>query len=100
MNLRKEAKGRECQARIPNICNRNPETTVLCHTNNLPLVGAGVGLKPNDVFAFWGCSACHDLLDKRNRATVFGDWQLEIWEYEAILRTQKILIDEGKLWTS
>ncbi len=31
-NLRKEARGRECQVRIYGICNGNPETTVLAHT--------------------------------------------------------------------
>ncbi|VEI70653.1 82 prophage-derived uncharacterized protein ybcO [Serratia quinivorans] len=30
-NLRKEAKGRDCQVRMPGICNFNPETTVLAH---------------------------------------------------------------------
>ena len=30
-NLRKEARGRECQVRIYGICNGNPETTVLAH---------------------------------------------------------------------
>ncbi|MGV3346389.1 nuclease domain-containing protein, partial [Enterobacteriaceae bacterium LUAb1] len=30
-NLRKEAKGRECQVRIPGICNGNSETVVLAH---------------------------------------------------------------------
>ncbi|MEI9716942.1 nuclease domain-containing protein, partial [Moellerella wisconsensis] len=27
-NLRKEAKGRECQVRIPSVCNGNSETVV------------------------------------------------------------------------
>lgn len=30
-NLRKEARGRECQVRIYGVCNGNPETTVLAH---------------------------------------------------------------------
>lgn len=30
-NLRKEARGRECQIRIPGVCNGNPETVVLTH---------------------------------------------------------------------
>ncbi|TBL26445.1 DUF1364 family protein, partial [Escherichia coli] len=30
-NLRKEARGRECQVRISGICNGKPETTVLAH---------------------------------------------------------------------
>ncbi|ECK2143415.1 DUF1364 domain-containing protein, partial [Salmonella enterica subsp. enterica serovar Enteritidis] len=30
-DLRKAARGRECQVRIPGYCNHNPETTVLAH---------------------------------------------------------------------
>ena len=29
--LTKAARGRECQVRIPGVCNGNPETTVLAH---------------------------------------------------------------------
>lgn len=30
-DLRKAARGRECQVRIPGVCNGNPETTILAH---------------------------------------------------------------------
>lgn len=30
-DLRKAARGRECQVRIPGVCNGNPETSVLAH---------------------------------------------------------------------
>ncbi len=33
-NLRKEARGRECQVRIYGVCNGNPETTVLNRPGN------------------------------------------------------------------
>jgi hypothetical protein len=59
-NLRKEAKGRECQIRIPGICNNDRGTVVLCHLNNKRLFGVGVGQKVPDLFGAWGCSACHD----------------------------------------
>lgn len=46
-NLRKEAKGRECQIRLPGICNHNPATTVLAHYR---LSGTcGMGMKPNNL---------------------------------------------------
>lgn len=48
--LTKEAKGRECQIRLP-CCNHNPETTVLAHYR---LAGTcGVGMKPNDLQGAW-----------------------------------------------
>ena len=67
MNLRKFAKGKECQLRIPGICNHNPETTVLCHLR-LGNV-AGVGQKPPDLCAVHACSGCHDALDGRTDAS-------------------------------
>lgn len=47
-NLRKEAKGRECQVRLPGVCNFNSETTVLAHYRMAGL--NGVGMKPDDIF--------------------------------------------------
>ena len=40
-NLRKLARGRDCQVRIPNICNYNPDTVVLAHIRMAGLTGAG-----------------------------------------------------------
>ncbi|MFT5766762.1 MAG: hypothetical protein ACI9DH_000581 [Halioglobus sp.] len=85
-NLRKEARGRECQIRIPGVCNGNPETTVLCH-----LGGGGMGRKQPDLLGAWGCSSCHDAVDGRLRTN--DDWQL--YFHDGIFRTQQILIEEG-----
>jgi hypothetical protein len=61
MNLRAYAKGKPCLIRIPNVCNGNPETVVLCH---LRMAGiSGMGLKANDLLGAWGCSACHRYVD-------------------------------------
>ena len=91
-NLRKEARGRNCTIEIPGVCNRNPETVVLCHLNKRSL-GAGMGKKTPDIFGAWGCSACHDAVDGRMRTN--EDWTM--FFYEAVFRTQKILLDEGKI---
>ena len=42
MNLRKEAKGRECMIRLPGVCCGNTETTVLCHFRMVGISGAGL----------------------------------------------------------
>lgn len=73
-NLRKEAKGRECQVRLPGICNFNPETTVLAHYRMAGL--NGVGQKPDDIFGAWACSSCHDECDRRTRKNVLPTDQL------------------------
>jgi hypothetical protein len=94
-NLRQEAKGRECQIRSPK-CNRNPETTVLCHVHK-PSISGGMGLKGNDMLAAHGCSACHDWCDGRGNMSLAGRIERDIYLYEGVFRTQKILLDEEKI---
>ncbi|GAB0713900.1 hypothetical protein MZ16F90_35030 [Escherichia coli] len=43
-NLRKEARGRECQVRIYGVCNGNPETTVLAHYRMAGICGTGMNV--------------------------------------------------------
>lgn len=92
-NLRKEARGRECQVRLPSICNGNSETVVLAHYRMAGL--CGVGMKPNDLFGAWACSACHDEIDRRTGRTEAGEAHMA--HLEGVIRTQATLIAEGKL---
>jgi hypothetical protein len=90
INLRKEAKGRECQIRVPGVCNGNPDTTVLAH-----LSGGGMGRKQdNFTGGSWACCACHDAVDGRIK-TSFTKAELRLWHLEAVLRTQEMLVAEG-----
>jgi hypothetical protein len=90
--LTREARGRECQIRLP-CCNHNPETTVLAHYR---LAGTcGVGMKPNDLQGSWACSACHDEVDRRTR--IFDNDLARLAHAEGVIRTQDILIKEGKI---
>ena len=92
-DLRKAARGRECQVRIPGVCNFNPETTVLAHYR---LAGTcGTAIKPDDTQAAWACSACHDEVDRRTRLIDANDARL--MHAEGVMRTQEILRKEGKL---
>ncbi|CNB81142.1 hypothetical protein B7R70_06795 [Yersinia pseudotuberculosis] len=92
-NLRKEARGRECQIRIPGVCNGNPETVVLTHYR---LAGTcGTGIKPSDEQAAWGCSMCHDECDRRTRL-IDGD-TARLYHAEGVMRTQAALRKEGKI---
>ncbi len=96
MNLRKEAKGRECQIRSCH-CNNDPETTVLCHIHK-PSISGGIGLKSIDELGAYGCSACHDLVDGRGAGrNMMVRTERDILLYEGVFRTQKILLDEGKI---
>ncbi|MGQ7814598.1 DUF1364 domain-containing protein [Metapseudomonas furukawaii] len=91
--LSKAARDRECQVRIPGICNGNPETTVLAHYR---LAGTcGVGMKPHDLLGAWACSSCHDEIDRRTRR-IDAD-SAAMAHLEGVIRTQAILIKEGKV---
>ncbi len=61
---RRAARGRDCTLMPLGVCNRDPATTVLCHSNRLEH-GKGMGLKTPDSAACFGCSNCHDVLDGR-----------------------------------
>lgn len=90
--LTKEAKGRECQVRLP-CCNHNPETTILAHYR---LAGTcGVGMKPNDLQGAWACSSCHDEIDRRTR--IFENEFVRLAHAEGVMKTQNILIKDGKI---
>ncbi|MCY1297302.1 putative nuclease YbcO [compost metagenome] len=92
--LTKAARGRECQVRIPGICNGNPETTVLAHYR---LAGTcGTSMKPNDLQGAWACSACHDACDGRAK-TEYSHDELRLMHAEGVVRTIDILVREGKV---
>lgn len=89
VNLRAEARDRDCTIRLPHCCNFNPETTVLAH---LRLIGiSGFGIKAPDELGAFACSACHAYVDSHH------DAETKIAFYEGIFRTQALLIRERKL---
>jgi len=92
INLRKEAKGRDCQIRVPGFCYHSSETVVGCH---FP-INKGIALKSHDMFIAWGCMGCHRVVDLVEK-TPFTKEQIRLMHAEGVLRTQAILIKEGKL---
>ncbi|POU03609.1 DUF1364 domain-containing protein [Escherichia sp. ESNIH1] len=90
-DLRKAARGRECQVRIPGICNHNDETSVLAHIR-LPGI-CGTGIKPPDLIATIACSSCHDEIDRRTHM-VDAEYAKEC-ALEGMARTQVIWLKEG-----
>lgn len=92
-NLRKAARGMECQVRIPGVCNHDPETSVLAHYR-LPGT-CGTGCKPDDMQAAIACSGCHDVIDGRTKTKLYTRDELKLMHAEGILRTQQIWREEG-----
>jgi Protein of unknown function (DUF1364). len=90
-NLRRLARGRDCQVRIPGVCNFDPATTVLAHYR---LAGTcGMGLKPHDLLGSWACSSCHDEIDRRTR--LMDAENAAFMHLEGVIRTLSVLIKEG-----
>lgn len=89
MRLRVLAEGRDCQVRLPGVCNGNRETTVLCHFR---LIGiSGMGRKPPDLIGAWACSACHALVDSTK------DCAVQLAFAHGVFRTQAALIEEKEV---
>lgn len=91
----KSARGEECTMRSP-MCNHDPETVVLCHLNEYEF-GKGVGIKANDMAAFYGCSACHDLYDGRRERTAMEIAESITAAYKAVIRTHIRMAEKGVL---
>jgi hypothetical protein len=66
--VRKSANGKLCSLNIADVCNYNPETTVLAHLR-IPGV-AGMSQKPSDLLAVYACSSCHDAIDGRSKLRI------------------------------
>jgi len=81
--------------RIPEICNFNPETTILAH-----LEGGGMGRKMSDLFGAYCCSDCHTALDGGIPDGVRFVDRLSpdarrLLHLDGVVRTQIILLEEG-----
>jgi len=94
MNLRKLARGQPCLIRVPQVCNGDAATTVLCHIRMNGL--SGLGIKAPDILATFGCSACHAVCDGQTRSAYTPD-ERRLMLLEGMARTQYWLIREGYL---
>lgn len=94
-DLRKEARGRDCQIRSE-VCSHNREETVLAHIRMQGI--SGMGIKAPNLLGAWACYPCHQLVDTGR----YGDVQMTREDRELLLlrgmaRTQYQLIREDKL---
>lgn len=95
MNLRREARGRECMVRSP-VCSAIPEQTVLAHVRMAGL--SGMGIKSPDLFGAWCCAPCHQLVDTgRYFDTELTRDDRDLLLLQGMVRTQAALLKEGKI---
>lgn len=93
-NLRKLARNQPCLIRVPTVCNGNPDTVVLCHIRMIEL--SGTGIKAEDVFATFGCSACHAVCDGQQRSE-YSYSERRLMLLEGMARTQMWFLENGFL---
>ena len=80
--------------RIPGVCLHNSETVVLAH---IRLSGvSGMGIKAPDLLGAWACESCHSLYDRRQNTDFDPDFVNRCF-LEGVIRTQNVLINEGKV---
>lgn len=90
-DLRKQARGRECQVRYPGICSFDTETVVLGHIRMAGITG--MGQKAPDIMGAWVCDRCHGEGDRRTQ--LLSPEDAKRWFLDGVFRTQLQLINEG-----
>lgn len=86
------AKGKPCLIRIDGFCTFRDEETVPCH---VPLMDHhGTALKMPDLFVAFGCMACHDIVDGRDKKGLdrVGREKARLYLLEGMIRTQHYLM--------
>ena len=81
---------------MPDICNRDPATTVLAHFRMIGISGAG--MKSPDLVACPSCSSCHDAIDRRTHMDLDRDY-VRLAHLEGVARWIAQLISEGVIRT-
>ena len=91
--IRRSARGEDCTLQIAGVCNYDTATTVLCH---LPDETKGMGIKSDDISVAFGCSACHDAVDRRVKSAEFEEHS-QFYMRRAQVRTLRRLLEKGVL---
>jgi hypothetical protein len=92
--LRSEARGRDCEIRVPGHCLHDNDTVVGCHVR---LAGvSGAGYKAPDFLIAFGCFMCHQIVDGQQKSE-FSYEQRRLMLLEGMVRSQVILFNEAKL---
>jgi hypothetical protein len=93
--ITESARGAMCTIRLPGVCNFDPATTVWCHGNG-SAAGKGMWMKAHDLLGAYGCSACHDVYDRRRRAPAeMSREYVELCFWEGHARSIVQLVEKG-----
>jgi hypothetical protein len=94
--LREAARNQPCLVRLPG-CTGGGEDTVGAHYRSVSL-GAGMGIKTNDIWLAWCCFHCHQIVDGRESMKHGPSRdQVRLALAEGVFRTQAKLFELGLL---
>lgn len=91
--ITKFAQGKECTARIPGVCNRDPATSVWSHLNSVRW-GAGRSQKAPDVCGLIACYNCHMVIDRQHKTDHDREFVMQC-AYEGHMESLAMLVKEG-----
>ena len=96
--ITKAAEGKQCTARIPDVCDYDHTKTSWAHINSIRW-GSGRGLKAPDICGLIACQSCHNAIDRRNKKDKFGkmlDYEfVKLCAYEGHFESLYVLWEEG-----
>lgn len=86
------ARGKDCTVRIPSVCNRDAETTVGAHVNDLKF---RQGHKAPNYLVARCCSSCHAVVDAERDTADFSYQTIKQMHYEGVLLSLMDYVEEG-----
>lgn len=92
---RTAARGQSCAIMLPHRLGHDESTVVLCHLPGFE--GGGMGTKPSDAEAVFGCTVCHDIIDGRRKWKRPSGLNMEKHLLRALIHTQRILRQLGAI---
>ena len=93
--LRASARNQKCSLGLFPYCNEDSSTVVLCHIGSS---SKGMGIKSEDWFGVFGCSACHDIIDGRKRSNI-SEQELQKCILKGLHNTWKYWIENDYITT-
>jgi hypothetical protein len=96
------AERKPCLLQVRGVCNGRTDTTVACHSNQ-QMHGKAGARKADDCYTVWGCSACHEWLDRgpaiaSHKEAVFRHAharQVECWKLSRLGAAKRALVQLG-----
>jgi hypothetical protein len=92
--ITQSARDEDCTLNIAGACNYDSATVIFAH---FPDENHGIGRKASDLSGAYCCSACHDVIDRRDSRYKESETDRDFYMRRAQSRTINRLIEKGIL---